>query len=164
MTKLILSDFDEPVAFWMVGLVSNSPDYKLVFHLNKHFELSLARTAEDFVKQNKAGTDHLFAFFEQPDHDNKINWYLIQNRAFGRLHLQPDQQKTVLYQLPDPAFVVPSFSKYDYFLVLCAIPSQKLQTQIIKGLRGLHGVQYAQVCVPQKKELKHLNFEPYYDH
>lgn len=164
MSPTTLFDFQPDEAFWTVGLVSAFPDYRLAFFINQHFKTDFSRVDDDFIKKNKAKKPCLFALFEHIDHDNKINWYLIQNRSFAMLHLQASESEQALQPLPNPEFVMPSFAKFDYFLILCPVPPQKLQTQILKDLRSLPGVQFVQACTPSQKELKHLKFEPYYDH
>jgi hypothetical protein len=164
MSPTTLFDFHPDEAFWTVGIVSALPDYRLAYFFNRQFETDFTRADDDFIKKNKAKEPCLFALFEHVDHDNKINWYLIQNRSFGMLHLPTSGLETASQPLPNPEFVMPSFPKFDYFLILCPVPPQKLQTQILKNLRSTMGVQFVQPCALTSKELKYLKFEPYYDH
>lgn len=81
------------IDYELIGICSHHSDYRLAWGLNKQLRLSLAKSDEPFVINNKKGghlSEHSFHFWV--DESVLMEYYLIKNKCSGK-YLLPEKQQ-----------------------------------------------------------------------
>lgn len=81
----------------LFGLLSQEPDHRLCWMLNRNLGLNLAYFGEHMAVNRKRVSHH--AHFRFVDESNQTLWRVLDNQDFGKP-------------------MIPEFSKMDYFLVV----------------------------------------------
>ena len=106
--SLSLDEPDEAQAT-VYGIISDLPDYRLVFMINEGLGLRLKRKSEDRKRYHKAGVV-TFAEFEYHEKLRIIDWHLTANS--GGMVLPEEEDTPVRSALP----LVESLRSINYFL------------------------------------------------
>lgn len=118
--KHILS-FEDEVDFEMIGICSHHSDYRLVWGINDKIKLKLVKSDEDLCNTNKKGeTVSEHSMYTFVDEENRLEYYLVKNKAQGKL-------------------LIPEKGAIDYLLFLCNNSSVEL-TGLLKELKGIDSV------------------------
>lgn len=93
--------FEDEIDYEIIGICSHHSDYRLVWGINDMVKLKLVKSDSDFCVTNRKGetvSEHSMYIFT--DEENRLEYYLIKNKAQGKL-------------------LIPEKAAIDYFLFLC---------------------------------------------
>lgn len=118
--KHILS-FEDEIDFEMIGICSHHSDYRLVWGINDKIKLKLVKSDDDLCSTNKKGetvSEHsMYTFI---DEENRLEYYLVKNKAQGKL-------------------LIPEKGAIDYFLFLCN--NSFVETEgLLRELKGVTSI------------------------
>jgi len=123
MKKLTL-DFEEPNDYIVIGISSQIPDYKLLFHVNKLLKMQFVRVDNFEIKQkNFSGSYSLYIHRDQNDH---LDFFLLANKTSGKV-------------------LIPQYKQLDYFFIIDGDTDPSLIKELSSGLRKLTQILFTQV-------------------
>lgn len=127
--KHILSLEEDP-AYDLIGLCTHHSDYRLAWSINETLGFHLCK-ADDFVMTDKKGqpvSEHSMYFYE--DEEDRITYYLIKNKAQGRLMI--GENPTI-----------------DYFLFLCDNHAVEVE-DLVKQMKNVPSILAAYSFDPEE--------------
>ncbi len=118
MAKLTL-EIDADFDFDLIGICSHIKNYRLSWEINK--ELSFELTKDRNYEINQNGEQQIHAFYSYYDHDNLIDYFLINNRS-------------------DKGLLIPEENKCDYFMIIKGILKPSEKNDMLKKISNLKHV------------------------
>jgi hypothetical protein len=109
--------------FFLMGISSHLKDYRLCWHLNKHFDWDLAR--QDDQTFEVRNTELSFSHYAFMDEDQDIVYTLLSNRG-------------------SQGFLIPEKKAWDFFLVIDGNISRSVLQTIEEDLNKIEGVNAVQ--------------------
>ena len=112
-----LEDFDQTDYILIAIHSSRKEDYKVVYSINTHLQIWLAREAEDLSMHYEEGVAH-FSHFHYQDEDNHVIWKVVSNKAF----IKPDNDmNSPLFSgrnhaVTKQGYLMPELKNVDYFI------------------------------------------------
>ncbi|MUP45033.1 IPExxxVDY family protein [Gramella sp. BOM4] len=157
--KVLLDVEDEH--FQLIAIYSSMEEYKMAFFLNKYLKLKLTRDRKDidFMHRDFHAVYPLYSF-KNPA--NYLNFELVANKFKGKPVMVLSSGS--LFQeeevSPQEVYLVPEYSKVDYFLKLSEEVPPREFTRMITKIGQLPGVQAAHaIDVDNLKSKQNLIFE-----
>lgn len=151
-TKLLLDyDYD----FFLVGILSTVPDYKLCWGMNRALKLNLNREKDlELLLQNHEESSDLLLSFDNPE-------LLHQFSKFGFYDEATHVQYTVVANKSNSRLLIREEQSVDYFLVVDGLyGDSNLEENIIKKLREQKEIVTAYMIDPNTlKSKQNLIFE-----
>lgn len=149
-------DFD----FYVLGIRTDVPDYRLAYCVNKALEIHLNRSAHDLLLEGRKGAGSLnCAYFEYQEEDYDRDWFLASNRGFR----EGVQLGTGLFSGFDNEeqtdFLLPELKNFDFFFVVHGLHGPMEEQRIERIIGSLSHVVVAQTIDLEKvKNREHLLF------
>ena len=115
--------------YFLLGIITNTPAYKLVYYLNKDLNISFKREKDIYFIENK--TKAYLNKYTHYDEETEQEWTLVSNQV--KINQKDNQNRMFLndpdiYQL---TYLIPEYKRFNYIIKIEGLLTQKKQ-QILK--------------------------------
>lgn len=123
MKKLTL-EFEEQNSYHIIGISSQIPDYKLLFHINKIMKLQFVRV-DDFEIMQKVFKGSYSLYIHQ-DQNDRLDFFLLSNKKGGKS-------------------LITEFKQLDFFFIIDGDIDNSSLKEISTNLRKIPQVLFTQI-------------------
>lgn len=138
--------------YFLVGIKSVLEDYRLVFYLNKFFDINLHRENFTLKHLKKEGE---FTLFGYENEDSGSYWSLIANKQVIEKEVSKDSFN-LFNEISNTYILIPEEKTTDYFLKIEKQYKEAEKTSIIKKVNQIHRVITSFEIDPNKLTSKDL--------
>lgn len=120
-------DFD----FFLLGIRTDLPDYRLAYQLNRLLSIQLKRSKKDLLLEgSKGSTSLLCSYFEFQEEDYDRDWFLASNKGFREGKREGLGLFSGLSANEQTDFLLPELKKFDFLFVVHGLHSPKQEKEI----------------------------------
>ncbi|MDG3582707.1 MULTISPECIES: IPExxxVDY family protein [Galbibacter] len=122
-------------SYTLIAIHGSLDDYRLAYFLNSGLNIKLTRLDEDVTITKNAKVPA----FKWYDEENDVQWSLVKNKTAVQLE-KPGLSLFAEKNEMQRAFLIPEYSKVDYFLKIDEEGRYKNEIQVLLKLKKIPGV------------------------